>query len=81
VPVALLISFASFFITVGGVWFVTHKRVRDLESRVSIWDEKLERIIGEINDVKVEIARMQGGITSLNEKLDMFIQGRFAASV
>jgi len=30
----------------------------------------------EINDVKVEIARVQGSIMTLNEKFDLFIQGR-----
>jgi len=86
VPVTLLISFATFFITVGGVWFVTQKRVRDLELKASGQDQKHEQIIGEIsgikgemNNIKVEIARMQGGITSLNEKFDLFIQGRLGA--
>ena len=30
----------------------------------------------EINDVKVEIASVQGSIMTLNEKFDLFIQGR-----
>ena len=105
IPITLLISLATFFITVGGVWFVTQKRVRDLELRASNHDKKHEQIITEIsslrievnteinslktevnaeinglkteiNDVKVEIARVQGSIMTLNEKFDLFIQGR-----
>jgi len=123
IPITLLISLATFFITVGGVWFVTQKRVRDLEFKASGHDKKHERIITEmsslkievnaeinnlktevnaeisslkaevsglkaevnteisglkteINGVKVEIARLQGSIMTLNEKFDLFIQGR-----
>ena len=94
IPITLLISLATFLITVGGVWFVTQKRVRDLEFRASGHDKKHEHIITEINslktevnaeinslrteinDVKVEIARVQGSIMTLNEKFDLFIQGR-----
>jgi len=83
VPVTLLISVATFLITVGGVWFVTQKRVRDLEIRAAGHDKKHEQIIAEINGlkteisgVKVEIAKVQGSILALNEKFDLFIQGR-----
>jgi len=83
IPITLLISVATFLITVGGVWFVTQKRVRDLELKTLGHDRKHEQIITEIsglktevNDVKVEIARMQGSIMALNEKFDLFIQGR-----
>ncbi|MCL2193059.1 MAG: hypothetical protein FWB78_06665 [Treponema sp.] len=83
VPITLLISLATFLITVGGVWFVTQKRVRDLELKAVGHDKKHEQIITEINslkteisDVKVEIARVQGSIMTLNEKFDLFIQGR-----
>jgi len=79
---------------VGGVWFVTQKRVRDLELKTLGHDKKHEQIISEIsslrtdmnaeigslktevNDVKVEIARMQGSVMALSEKFDLFIQGR-----
>jgi len=68
---------------VGGVWFVTQKRVRDLELKTLGHDKKHEQIISEISslktevsDVKVEIARMQGSVMALSEKFDLFIQGR-----
>jgi len=76
IPTPLIISLATFFVTVGGVWYVTQKRVRDLETRVSRQDQKLEQIITEVNGVKVELARVQGSIMALNEKFDLFIQGR-----
>jgi len=83
VPITLLISVATFLITVGGVWFVTQKRVRDLELKTLGHDKKHEQIISEISslktevsDVKVEIARMQGSVMALSEKFDLFIQGR-----
>ena len=99
IPVTLLISIATFLITVGGVWFVTQKRVRDLELRAAGHEKKHEQIISEIsglktevnveisslkteiNDVKVEIARVQGSIMSLNEKFDLFIQGRLTPAI
>jgi len=109
IPITLLISVATFLITVGGVWFVTQKRVRDLELKAAGHDRKHEQIISEIgglktemnaeinnlrtemnaeinslrtdmnaeiSDVKVELARVQGSIMTLNEKFDLFIQGR-----
>ena len=76
IPITLLISVATFLITVGGVWFVTQKRVRDLELKTTGHDRKHEQILSEISDVKVEIARVQGSVMALNEKFDLFIQGR-----
>jgi len=87
IPITLLISVATFLITVGGVWFVTQKPVRDFELKSIGHDRKHEQIISEINslrtdmnaeicDVKVEIAKMQGSIMTLSEKFDLFIQGR-----
>jgi len=87
IPITLLISVATFLITVGGVWFVTQKRLRDLELKSIGHDKKHEQIISEIsslrtevnaeiNEVKVEIARMQGSVMALSEKFDLFIQGR-----
>jgi len=78
IPTPLIISLATFFVTVGGVWFVTQKRVRDLESKVTRQDQKLEQIITEVNGVKIELARVQGSIMALNEKFDLFIQGRLS---
>jgi len=78
IPTPLIISLATFFVTVGGVWFVTQKRVRDLESKVSRQDQKLEQIITEVDGVKIELARAQGSIMALNEKFDLFIQGRLS---
>jgi len=91
IPITLLISVATFLITVGGVWFVTQKRVRDLELKTLGHDKKFEQIIteisslrtdmnAEISDVKVEIARMQGSVMVLSEKFDLFIQGRLIPS-
>jgi len=76
-------SLATALATAGGVWFVTQKRVRDLEVRADRHDQKFDQIItaigglrAEINDVKVEVARVQGSNMALNEKFDLFLQGR-----
>ena len=87
-------SLATALATAGGVWFVTQKRVRDLEVRADRHDQKFDQIITaigglrtdmtaeinslrtEINDVKVEVARVQGSNMALNEKFDLFLQGR-----
>ena len=69
------------------MWFVTQKRVRDLEVRADRHDQKFDQIIAaigdlrtdmtaEINDVKVEVAKVQGSNMALNEKFDLFLQGR-----
>jgi cell division protein FtsL len=90
IPIALLISLATFLVTVGGTWFVTQRRIRDLESKVSAQDLKHDQIIVEINglkveinSLKVEIAKVQGSIAALNEKIasmnekfDLVIQGK-----
>jgi cell division protein FtsL len=76
IPVTILISLATFLVTVGGTWFVTQRRLRDLEEKVSGQDLKYEQIILEINGIKVEIAKVQGSIVSLSEKIDLLIQGR-----
>ena len=76
IPVVLLISLATFLVTVGGVWFVTQRRVRDLEMKVSLQDSKSEQVIIEVNGIKVEIAKVQGSIASLSEKFDLFIHGK-----
>ena len=105
IPILLLMSIATALATAGGVWFVTQKRVRDLEVRADRHDQKFDRIIAaigdlrtdmhglradmyseinslradmtaEINEVKVEVARVQGSNTTLNEKFDLFLQGR-----
>jgi cell division protein FtsL len=90
VPVALLISLATFLVTVGGTWFVTQRRIRDLETKVSAQDLKHDQIIIEINglkieinSLKIEIAKVQGSIAALNEKIaamnekfDLVIQGK-----
>ena len=131
-------SLATALATAGGVWFVTQKRVRDLETRADKHDQKFDQIITaigdlrtdmnaglnglradmtseinslradmtseinslradmtseinslradmnaevnslrtEISDVKVEVARVQGSNMALNEKFDLFLQGR-----
>jgi len=91
-------SLSTALATAGGVWFVTQKRVRDLEVRTDKHDKKFDQIISaigdlrtdmhaeinslradmtaEINDVKVEVARVQGSNMALNEKFDLFLQGR-----
>ena len=112
IPVLLLMSLATALATAGGVWFVTQKRVRDLEVRADRHDQKFDQIItaigglrtdmtaeisslrtemhglradmtaeinslrAEINGVKVEVARVQGSNMALNEKFDLFLQGR-----
>jgi uncharacterized coiled-coil protein SlyX len=76
IPVTLLISLATFLVTVGGTWFVTQRRLRDLENKVSRQDLKYDQIILEINGIKVEIAKVQGSIASLNEKMDIVIHGK-----
>jgi len=55
IPITLLISLATFFITAGWVWFVTQKRVRDLEFKASGHDKKHEQIITEISGLKTEL--------------------------
>jgi len=76
IPVTLLISLVTILVTVGGTWAVTQRRVKELETKVSRQDLKYEQIIIEINGIKVEIAKVQGSIASLNEKFDLFIQGK-----
>jgi len=105
IPILLLMSLATALATAGGVWFVTQKRVRDLEVRTDRHDQKFDQIISaigglrtdmtgeinrlrsdmtaeinslrtEINEVKVEVARVQGSNIALNEKFDLFLQGR-----
>ena len=134
IPILLLMSLATALATAGGVWFVTQKRVRDLEVRADRHDQKFDQIISaigglrtdmtaemnslradmtgeinrlrsdmnslrtemtgeinklrsdmtveinslrtEINEVKVEVARVQGSNIALNEKFDLFLQGR-----
>jgi len=112
IPVLLLMSLATALATAGGVWFVTQKRVRDLEVRADRHDQKFDQIIAaigglrtdmhglradmtaeinslrtdmnaeinslraEISEVKVEVARVQGSNMALNEKFDLFLQGR-----
>jgi len=112
IPILLLMSLATALATAGGVWFVTQKRVRDLETRADRHDQKFDQIITaigdlrtdmhglrsdmtseinslrtdmnaeinslrtEISDVKVEVARVQGSNMALNEKFDLFLQGR-----
>ena len=76
IPITLLISLATFLVTVGGTWFVTLRRIRELESKVAKQDLKHDQIILEINGIKVEIAKIQVSITSMNEKLDLLIQGK-----
>jgi uncharacterized coiled-coil protein SlyX len=76
IPVTLLISLATFLITVGGTWFVTQRRLRDLESKVAKQDLKYDQILLDISGIKVEIAKVQGSIAALNEKMDLLIQGR-----
>ena len=116
IPILLLMSLATALATAGGVWFVTQKRVRDLEVRADRHDQKFDQIITaigdlradmgaglnglradmtaeinglradmtaevnslrtEINDVKVELAKVQGSNMALNEKFDLFLQGR-----
>jgi uncharacterized coiled-coil protein SlyX len=83
IPVTLLISLATFLITVGGTWFVTQRRLKDLEAKVSKQDLKYEQILIEIsalkvqiNEVRVEIAKVQGSISALTEKMNLVIEGR-----
>ena len=76
IPVTLLISLATFLVTVGGTWFVTQRRIRELETKVSKQDLKYDQIIIEINGLKIEIAKVQSSIAALNEKFDLIIQGK-----
>ncbi|MDR0551438.1 MAG: hypothetical protein LBG72_05425 [Spirochaetaceae bacterium] len=76
VPITLLISLATFLITAGGTWILTQHRIKALEDKVSKQDLKYEQLIIESDAVKVEIAKVQSSIASLNEKLDLIIQGR-----
>ena len=45
IPAAILICLATFLVTVGGTWFVTQSRIRELENKVSRQDLKYEQII------------------------------------
>jgi cell division protein FtsL len=76
IPITLLISLATFAITVGGTWFVTQRRIKDLEGKVSRQELTYDQIILEISGIKVEIAKVQGSITSLNDKIELMIQGK-----
>ena len=76
VSITLLISLATFAITVGGTWFVTQRRIREVETKVSRQDLKYDQIILEINGIKVEVAKVQGSIAALNEKMDLMIHGK-----
>jgi len=127
IPISLLISLVTAIATAGGVWFVTQKRVRDLETRADKQDQRHDQVIAaigdlradmaaglnglradmtaglnglradmtaeinglradmdtkidglrtDINDVKVELAKVQGSNMALNEKFDLFLQGR-----
>ena len=80
IPVTILISLATFLVTVGGTWFVTQRRIRELEDKVSKQDLKYDQIIIEINSLKVEIAKVQGSIAAMNEKFELLIQGRIKSS-
>jgi len=66
IPVLLLMSLATALATAGGVWFVTQKRVRDLEVRADRHDGKHEQIISEINGLKTE---MHGLKTEVNAEI------------
>jgi len=116
IPIVLLMSLVTAIATAGGVWFVTQKRLRDLETRADRhdqrFDQKFDQVIAaigglrvdmtaeinglrteinglradmdtkidglktEINAVKVEVAKVQGSNMALNEKFDLFLQGR-----
>ena len=76
IPITLLISLVTFLVTVGGTWFVTLRRVRDLESKVERQDLKYDQIILDINGVKIEIAKIQVSISAMNEKMDLLIKGK-----
>jgi uncharacterized coiled-coil protein SlyX len=87
IPVTLLISLATFLVTVGGTWFVTQRRIRELENKVAKQDIKHDQILLEINGIKVEINghkieidKIQTSITAMNEKLDLIIQGRIKSN-
>ena len=80
IPVTLLISLATFLVTVGGTWFVTQRRIRELETKVAKQDLKYDQIILEINGLKIEIAKVQSSIAALNEKFDLIIQGKIRTS-
>ena len=67
IPITLLISVATFLITVGGVWFVTQKRVRDLEFKTIGHDKKHEQIISEIGSLRTE---MNAEISSLRTEVN-----------
>ncbi|MDR0638792.1 MAG: hypothetical protein LBG27_07830 [Spirochaetaceae bacterium] len=76
IPITLLISLATFAITEGGAWLVTQRRIRERETKVSKQDLKHDQIILEINGTKVEIAKVQGSITALSERMGLVIQGK-----
>ena len=67
IPITLLISAATFLITVGGVWFVTQKRVRDLELKTLGHDKKFEQIITEIGGLRAD---MNAEISSLRTDMN-----------
>jgi len=83
IPITLLISVATFLITVGGVWFVTQKRVRDLEVRADRHDQKFDQIIIAIGDLRTDMgAGLNGlrtditaGLNGLRTDMDTKIDG------
>ena len=57
-------SLATALATAGGVWFVTQKRVRDLEVRADRHDGKHGQIISEINGLKTEMHGLKTGVNA-----------------
>ena len=62
IPILLLMSLATALATAGGVWFVTQKRVRDLETRADKHDQKFDQIITAIGDLRTD---MNAGLNGL----------------
>jgi len=64
IPILLLMSLATALATAGGVWFVTQKRVRDLETRADRHDQKFDQIITAIGDLRTDMHGLRSDMTS-----------------
>jgi len=64
IPILLLMSLATALATAGGVWFVTQKRVRDLEVRTDRHDQKFDQIIGAIGDLRTDMHGLRADVTA-----------------
>jgi peptidoglycan hydrolase CwlO-like protein len=67
ISVTLIISVATFLLTIGGSWFVTQRRINELEKKVQHQDVKHDQIITDINDLKVQLTKVQKDIEYLRD--------------